>query len=136
MAQPRGLRGGRRHPLVELAVEDQRSQVRVSVEVDQLLFDITVVDIHRHDPRLEGSQHRLEVFHPVVEMQPQVLARPDPRVEQVVGDAVGGGVQFRVREPALRARTGVVDVQERLTVGHRVDDRLEQVGKVVLHRSS
>lgn len=136
MAQARGARGGRRDPLVELAVEDQRRQVGVPVEIDQLFLDVTVVDVHRNDPGLEGPQDRLEILDPVVEVQPQVLARPDPRADQMVGDPVGGGVQLRVREPPLRARTGMVDVQERLAVGHRVDDRLEQVGKVVLHRSS
>ena len=59
-----------------------------------------------------------------------------PAVEQVVRDPVGRRVQLRVREPALRAGPGVVDVHERLAVRDHVDDRLEQVGKVVLHRSS
>lgn len=131
-----GLPGRRRHPLVELAVEDQRREARVPVEVDQLLLHVTVVDVHRHQPRLQGSQDRLEVLDPVVEVQPQVLARAETRVDEVVGDAVGGGVEFGVREAPLGTRTGMVHVQERLAVGDHVDDRLEQVGKVVLHRSS
>ncbi len=65
-----------------------------------------------------------------------MLARPYPAVEQMVADAVGRRVQLRVRQAALRARSGMVDVDECLTVRYDVDDRLEQVGKVVLHRSS
>ncbi len=65
-----------------------------------------------------------------------MLAGPHPAVEQVVAHAVGGRVQLRVGQPALRARARVVDVHQRLAAGDDVDDRLEQIGKVVLHRSS
>lgn len=136
VAQCRGLRGRRRHPLVERAVEDKPRQIRVPVEVDQFLFYVAVVDVHRHQPGLERPQDRLEVLDPVVEVQTQVFARPEARADEVVGDPVGGGVQLEEGETPLGARTGMVDVQERLTVGDHVHDRLEQVGKVVLHRSS
>jgi hypothetical protein len=51
-------------------------------------------------------------------------------------DAVRGRVQLRVGQAAFRARARVVDVHERLAVRDHVDDRLEQVGNVVLHHSS
>ncbi len=136
MPQLLRTRPGRRHPVGELGVEDQRHQIRVPVEVHQLLFDVPVVDVDRDDPGLQAAQHRLQVLHPVVEVETEVLTGPYPAVEQMVADAVGRRVQLRVRQTALRARTGMVGVHQRLTAGDDVDDRLEQVGKVVLHRSS
>jgi hypothetical protein len=136
MPQRRGTWQCRRDPFGELRVEDQCRQIRVPVEVDQLLFHVSVVDVDRHDPRLEAAEDGLEILDAVVEMQPEMLTRAYTAVDQVVGDAVGRRVQFCIGEPALRTRTGVVDVDERLAVGDHVDDRLEQVGKVVLHRSS
>ena len=65
-----------------------------------------------------------------------MVAGSDARADQMVGDTVGRGVELRVGEPAFGAGAGVVDVDKRLAVGDHVDDRLEQVGKVVLHRSS
>mgnify|MGYP006170523537 CR=1 FL=1 len=50
---------------------------------------------------------------------------------QTGGKAVGAAVQFRVRQPAFRARTGDVDVHERLHVGIagcRVGDHEAAVG--------
>ncbi len=65
-----------------------------------------------------------------------MLARADARFDEVVGDAVRRGVELRVGEPALGARSGMVEVDQRLAFRDSVDDRFEQVGKVVLHRSS
>lgn len=65
-----------------------------------------------------------------------MLPGPYPRAQKMVSDAVGRRVQVRVAEAVLGARSGVVDVHERLAVRNHVDHRLEQVRKVVLHRSS
>lgn len=136
MPQRRGPRQCRRHPVGELRVEDQRHQIRVPVEVDQLLLHVTVVDVDRHDPCLQAAQHGLHVLDAVVEVQSEVLAGADAAVDQVMGDAIRRRVELRVRQTALRARARMVDVHERLAARNHVDDRLEQVGKVVLHRSS
>ena len=70
-------------------------------------------------------------------MQALVYRGPfDTAVEEVMADPVGRRVQLGIRQPAFRARPRMVDVHQGLAVRHHVDDRLEQVGKVVLHRSS
>lgn len=136
MAELRRLRGGGGDAPVELRVEDERRQIRVTVEVDQLLLHVAVVDVDGDDACLHTGQHGLEVLDAVVEVQPEMLAGTDARLDEVVGDAVGRGVELRVREPAFGTCSGMVEVDERLAFRDSVDDRFEQVGKVVLHRSS
>ena len=51
----------------------------------------------------------------------------DAELGQAVGELVGAGVERPVRQ--VRVAAG-----QRLAVGHVVDDALEEVGKVELHR--
>lgn len=90
------LRQRGRDPPGELGVEDQGREIRVPVEIDQLLLDVPVVDIDRHDPGLEAAEHGLEIFDAVVEVQAEMFAGPEAGVDEVVRDTVGRRVQFRV----------------------------------------
>lgn len=65
-----------------------------------------------------------------------MLTGTDARLDEVVGEAVRRGVEFGVGEAALLTRARVIDVHQSLAVRDHVDHRFEQVGKVVLHRSS
>ncbi len=136
VAQP--LRAGdrRRDACGELPVEDERHQVRVPVQVGQLPLDVAVVDVDRYGADLQAGPERLEVLDAVVEVQADVFAGPYAALVEVVGEPVGRRVELGVGQPAFGPGPRVIGEDQRLAVGHGVDDRFEEVGKVVLHVSS
>ena len=101
-----------------------RLQLGVGAQVAQLVGDVAVVDVDRHRPQLERGEHDLDVLGAVVEVAPDVVAGPDARPAQVVGQPV---------RPLLELAVGprpVVDHQ-RGAVGDVRHHRLPQVGQVV-----
>ena len=66
---------------VNSASKTSAGEIGVPVEVDQLLLHVAVVDVDRHDPRLEAAEHGLQVLDAVVEVQAEVLAGRDARVD-------------------------------------------------------
>ena len=69
-------------------MEHQRDRARVVDQVAQLAGDVAEVDVDRDGPQLEGGEHRLDVGDVVAQDDPDVVPGPDPRVAQVVGQAV------------------------------------------------
>jgi hypothetical protein len=61
-------------------------------------------------------------------VDPDVLSRPGAAVEQGVPDPIGSFVELRVREAPLPG-------DEREAVGNGVDDALEEICEVELHRA-
>ena len=61
----------------ELLVKHDRAGVAVGEQVPQLVLDVAVVDVDRDRAQLERGQHRLEVLDRVVEVDRDVVARPD-----------------------------------------------------------
>ncbi len=111
----------------ELGVGDERDGVGVGAHVGDLVGDIPVVDVDRDRPHLEAGQHRLQVLDVGVEVAGHVVPGADAERLQPVRQAVGAGVEVTVGEVAIPAADGdaVRDV---------VDDALEQVSEVELHR--
>src|ERR1700720_2860582 len=93
--------GDRSDDLGEAAVEYQRDEIGVSVELLQLVLHVSVVDIYRDRANLEGSQHRLDVLGSVVKVQPDHVAGTQARRPEVVSQPIGALVQFSVGQPAL-----------------------------------
>ena len=110
----------------ELLVEHQRLEVGVVEQVAQLLLDVAVVDVDGHGPQLEHGQQGLDPAHRVPAVDPDVVARAQAGVGQVVGQAVGALVELGVGALLAVAHHGQA-------VGHGVDGVLEQVGEVVRH---
>ena len=98
----------------ELGRVDQRAGAGVVEKVEQLLFDVAVVDVERRDPGAVAGHHGFEVLVAVAQIQPDVVlpglvalqliafdVTTESLLSQVVGDAVDAGVQLRVAQPAV-----------------------------------
>ena len=107
-----------RDPLAELPVDDHRAQVRVVVEIPQLVFDVPVVHVDRHRADLEAREHPLDVLGSVEKLEPDVVAAADADGRQVVGEAVGAIVECSVCETPLARDDG-------FTIGNGVTNHLE-----------
>ena len=110
----------------ELGFENQRDEVGVVEEVAQFLDHVPVVDVDRHDARLEAAEHGLDPFGPVERVDADVLAGDDPDVAQVVRDPVRPLVELPEGEAPVAG-------DDRGAVGNGVGDDLEQVGEVEFH---
>ena len=107
----------------ERTLDDDRLDVGVLEHVAQLVGDVPVVDVDRDEPRLERAEERLDPLGAVPAVDRHLGAGLETQTEQVVRDAVRALVELPER-PARRAG------DQRLTVGHRVDDDLEEIGEV------
>src|SRR5690606_38135575 len=70
-------------------LREHRHRVAVVEQVGQLAGDVAVVDVDGDRPQLPGRQHRLDVLGAVLEVEGDVVARPDAPRREVVGQAVG-----------------------------------------------
>src|SRR5690606_41617352 len=66
----------------------------------------------RSSDLLPGREHRLDVLSAVLEVEGDVVARPDPAVRQVVRQAVGPLLELRVGAP-LRSEEHTSELQSR-----------------------
>ena len=107
-------------------MEDEADESRVLVEVLQLAGRVAVVDVDRHGPDLEASEHALDVLGAVGELEADPIAGADAGTFEVVSKAVGALVQLGVTEPA--------SARHHHRLGPRVVNRtLEEIGKIELH---
>src|SRR5215472_9020854 len=111
----------------ERLLVDQPDEVAVPEKRAELPGHVSVVDVDRYRPDLERGQHALDVLGPVVEQDADVVAWRDAHPQQMVGKPVGALVELGVRQPAIAA-------DQCQAVGDGVDDALEQVGQVEVHR--
>jgi hypothetical protein len=116
VAQPVEQRG-------ELRLVHHVDRAGVGEDVAQLVGDVAVVHVDRHDSRLERGEHRLEPLGPVPRVDADPLPGLDAGVAQVMGDAVGPLVELAVRQPDVAGDEGE-------PVGAGVGDDLEEVGQV------
>ena len=112
--------------LPESAVEDKAGEAGVRVEIRQLSGGVAVVHVDRHGPDLETGDHGLDVLGAVGQLDAHPITRPHSGAREVVGQAIGPLLQFRVGRPSTPGDHG------RLSPGD-VDDALEEVGKIELH---
>ena len=105
-----------------------RLHVGVVEQVAQLVLHVAVVHVHRDGADLERREHALEVLDRVVEVERDVVARPDALVREVVGETVHPLVDGRIGETAFTA-------DQRLGVGDGVGHPLPQVREVEFHVS-
>ena len=101
-------------------------RVRVVEDVARLVGDVAVVDVDRDGACLVRAEHRLDPFGAVPGVDRDLVARLDPVVEEMMGEAGGALVQLGVGEAAVAG-------DERRPVGDRVCDDLVEVGEVELH---
>ena len=107
-------------------MEDEADESRVLVEVLQLTGRVAVVDVDRHGPDLEASEHALDVLGAVGELEADPISGADAGTFEVVGKAVGAVVQLGVTEPA--------SARHHHRLGPRVVNRaLEEIGQIELH---
>ena len=99
---------------------DKGDEVRAPDELCKLLAHITVVDVHRNSPQLEGREHRLQELDAVVKVQADVVASSDAGPGEAVGQSGRPEVQVPVRQAVLAAH-------QRLAVGNGVGNALEEV---------
>ena len=119
----------------ETGVHDDRGSTRVPQEVQQFIRDVAVVHVERGDPRLQGTEHALEVFVAVVEVDRQVVLTglvslesrsfdpaAEPLDDEVVGEPARPVGHVSPREPPIAEHQALV-------VGTCGRDRLVDVGE-------
>src|SRR5581483_12182924 len=80
---------------LELGIEDDGAAVRVVEEVAQLVLDVAEVDVDRHGPELERTEHRLHPWRAVVRVDRDVVARMRTELGEAVRDLVRSGLELR-----------------------------------------
>ena len=123
---PHLLRADGGGPARQLLVDDKCHEVGVVIEVGQLVLDVAVVHVDGYGPDLQTRHRRRQVLDAVVELHPDVVARCDAVLLQVVGEPVGVLLELGVGHP-------IVITDDRLPVRDDVDDRFEDVSEVELH---
>ena len=84
----------------EARVIHQRRRLGVVEQVEQLVFDVAVVDVERRDARLVRAEHALEVLVAVVEVETEViLARLPVAQRRALDPAAESAAAKIVREP-------------------------------------
>jgi hypothetical protein len=107
-------------------VIDERHEIGVIIEVRELGLHVPAVDVYRDRAELVGSQHGLEKFDAVVELEPDVVTPTDTSSRKCVREPGRSRIELRVRTPARGA-------YDRRTLRNGVGDPLEQFGEVVTH---
>ena len=118
--------------MAQLPFVDEDLEVGVVDDVAELRGDVAEVEVDRHGPGLVAADHGLDPLGAVSGEDADMGAGGDPGVAEVMGEAVGPGVELGVGEAHVARHQGQ-------PVRHGVDHQLEQVGEVersLGHRSS
>jgi hypothetical protein len=110
----------------ELALREDRGQVRVVADVAELGLDVPIVDVDRNRANLERRQHRFDVLDTVEQMQADVAAPAHSARLQEIREPVRARVELGVRQAPRAADQGGL-------VSRDVDHGLEKIGDVELH---
>ena len=84
----------RSHDSAKRAVEHHRLDIAVVPQVDELVVDVAVVGVHRHERSLEAREHRLQVLRAVEEVLRDLALVAEPGRHQRGGHAVGPAVDL------------------------------------------
>ena len=107
-------------------LDDDRTGIGVVEDVLQLGSGVAVVDVDRNRTHLEQTEQARDVLDAVLQEQRHIVEGTDSVAGEQVRDLVGEAVEFGVADlPTLVAQCD--------PLGHRVGDRLENVGEVELH---
>ena len=87
----------------ELAIMDTGNHIGIVEDIQQFLLDIAVIYVDRHRPNFKAGQHTLEVFIAVIQVQANMITRPDTLLCQVMGQLVGASIQLRKTESLIPA---------------------------------
>ncbi len=107
----------------ELRLEDDCLDVSVGQHVTQLVTDVAVIDVDRNGAQLVARPPGFDPLRPVPGVNRHVIAGADPARSKRMSQPVGPLLELAVRQPHVAG-------DQRLTLRHRVDHDLEQVGKV------
>ena len=84
----------------ELTVHHDRPSVRIVEQISQFFRDVSVVDVERCNARFQRTQHHLEVFVSVVEVDTNMILPADVAVEiAAFGVAAQASIEERVGQP-------------------------------------
>ena len=100
------LRAERLDALGERAVEQDGCGLGVVPEVDELVLDVAVVRVDRHEPGLRAGEERLEVLVAVVEVLGDRLAAPHAGAGEPRGHAAGAAVELGPGAPLTAVNQG------------------------------
>ena len=123
MPQGRQLGSYRVDSFPQVARDEEGEEVGVVEQVEKLVLDVAVVDVDGHGAGLEAPEHDLDPLGAVPRLDADMVTGADTSLDQMVGDAVGALVELGVGATGLAG-------DQRVAVGHRVDDDLEEVGEV------
>ncbi len=114
------------HAVAQARVEEQRLGIGVVEEVDEFVFGVPVVDVHRDAAHLERRVQALEVLIAVVEVRRDLGTRLQARRAERGREAGGAVVELGPRAPPFA-------LHDRYPIGDGVGHRFPQGREVPVH---